>query len=237
MLNKDSSGFMTIIFISDLHLNQNTNACPLKIKIEQLLQEYQPTALFFLGDVFEFWWGDDHNSSDYKSWEKFFCSIDSEKYFISGNRDFLCSTSFFRRTKITPLPSGSEISYENIRLALYHGDEEALQDPAYQRFRSLLRSRTIQAAWHSLPESWRFWISAQGRKRSHAPLKLHYDYSIWAQKHPQAQVLVHGHCHQQNKFQHNHLKIYTLGDCYQDRRFSALILSKNCSEQVHLDFI
>ena len=228
---------MAIIFLSDIHLEHHAQEHPLKKKIEQLIEAHRPQALIFLGDIFEFWWGDDHQFAAYKSWEEFFSSLNLDIFFIAGNRDFLCGPSFFKRSKITALPSGTELIYCHQRFALYHGDEQALEDKSYQLLRSIFRTSWVQKIWLLFPEAWRQKFSLRARKYSRAPLNLQYNYSHWSKKHQKANYLIHGHCHKQQTLKHEHLKIFTLGDCYFNERFSALLLKEDQNNNLEIKFL
>lgn len=104
-------------------------------------------ALFLLGDLFEYWIGDDHPSqvaatlaaelsgAVQRGWRVFL---------MRGNRDFLIGEDYARRCGATLLdePALTEIGGE--RIVLVHGDAECLDDTGYQQWRQLSHSPAWQ---------------------------------------------------------------------------------------------
>ncbi len=89
-------------FISDIHLDSNS---PKKTQmffdfLDQAKNKY--SKLFILGDLFEYWIGDDDQSQDglevIKQLKKLSDSI--EVFFIAGNRDFLIAKEFENKSGI-----------------------------------------------------------------------------------------------------------------------------------------
>lgn len=199
------------IFISDTHIDAPLESHPLKNALEEIESQHDISALFLLGDIFEFWWGDDHCDPNYKQWEDFFKQRSYPIYLIVGNRDFLLSRIFFKKTCITCLPSGSVLLVAGQHIALFHGDEEALVEPNYHLFKRFIRSRFLRTCFSCLPENLRRSLSRRGRKLSRQPLKLHYDYSLWERSFSKFNIIVHGHCHNQEKTLWNGKTIFTLG--------------------------
>ena len=91
----------SVAFISDLHLDHK--------KENQLFFNFiksipKDTAyLFILGDLFDYWIGDD--SDMYFKEEQALCELSKQLdlFFIPGNRDFLIGEKFLKRTNITIL--------------------------------------------------------------------------------------------------------------------------------------
>ncbi len=82
---------MTYYFIADLHLNENqpeiTHLFLQFMQEKALLAE----AVYILGDLFDFWIGDDEQSeliSTVKQAIKTLTTSGTKCYFICGNRDF-----------------------------------------------------------------------------------------------------------------------------------------------------
>ena len=128
-----------IYFLSDLHISKSPHHYPLVLDFFERVKT-EAESLYILGDFFEFWWGDDHNYEPYLQWEDFFASYPLPICFLPGNRDFLCGQSFYHKTKWTPITAGSQLSFGNHKIALFHGDEPGLQDWSYQIFRKVIRS-------------------------------------------------------------------------------------------------
>lgn len=138
----------TTIFISDLHLSEQTP--PLNQLFDRCLQQWQGNidALYILGDFFDVWIGDDDDSDfirHIKSQLKSFTSI-TPIYFIHGNRDFLIGEKFAAESGIQLLTSPQKIKLYNHDYIIMHGDELCTDDLAYQRFRAQSRNPLWQMA-------------------------------------------------------------------------------------------
>lgn len=138
----------TTIFISDLHLSEQTP--PLNQLFERCLQQWQGNidALYILGDFFDVWIGDDDDSDfirHIKSQLKSFTSI-TPIYFIHGNRDFLIGEKFAAESGIQLLTSPQQIKLYNHDYIIMHGDELCTDDLAYQQFRAQSRNPLWQMA-------------------------------------------------------------------------------------------
>lgn len=222
------------VFISDVHLQDSPVNHPLKRQLERVLQNHDISAIFLLGDIFEFWWGDDHLDKNYTDWEDFFKSLKCEKYLLHGNRDFLLGSHFCQKTEITLLPPGTIIRQGSKNIALFHGDEEALIDRKYHIFKSMIRSPLLKKIWFYIPESTRKNISSKGRSLSQAPPILDYNYDIWLDKLPDNIThIIHGHCHREGSKDYKNVKIITLGHWYNDE--SSLYFMDRSGQEMFLD--
>ena len=131
---------MTILFISDLHLDDSrpeTTAL-----FQKFLQEeaVNADALYILGDLFEFWLGDDVPSK---------CSLAvaaslsvlADKgvacYFLHGNRDFLLKQDYASSAGMTLLPQEYVADLFGEQVLLMHGDSLCIDDIPYQQFRKV----------------------------------------------------------------------------------------------------
>ena len=158
----------TTIFISDLHLSEQTP--PLNQLFERCLQQWQGNidALYILGDFFDVWIGDDDDSDfirHIKSQLKSFTSI-TPIYFIHGNRDFLIGEKFAAETGIQLLTSPQQINLYEHEYIIMHGDELCTDDIAYQQFRAQSRNPLWQMAVLSKSIEERRLLSGQIRQMS-----------------------------------------------------------------------
>jgi UDP-2,3-diacylglucosamine hydrolase len=138
---------MATWFISDLHLNANQPAL-----IQQACQflDQLPShtdALYILGDLFEYWVGDDSLNTPYTTaLQNVFASLQGLKqrgiplYFQHGNRDFIIGQRFADYTGLNLLPESVVIDLYGIPSLLMHGDTLCTDDVAYQQVRALLRN-------------------------------------------------------------------------------------------------
>jgi len=132
------------IFISDLHL------CVSRPEITTSFIQFLNTtvtkarALYVLGDLFEYWAGDDDmsNPSHSSIIAAFKQLADSGvcTYLMHGNRDFLIGEDFCKAAKITLLQNPSLLNLYGKKVLLSHGDDLCTDDTAYQAFRNQVRN-------------------------------------------------------------------------------------------------
>lgn len=203
-------------FIADVHLDER------QPKIIEAFQNFltrrvtNSAGLYILGDLFEFWLGDDDNNPVFLEIQSSLKQLTSKGipiYVIHGNRDFLIREQFSKNTGCQLLNEETVIELNGIRILLMHGDTLCIDDLAYQKWRKILHSKLVQAIYLALPLSMRRYISQKGRQQSshfkqHKPLEImnvsQHAVEEVMQKH-QVTYLIHGHIHRPNyyKFQLN----------------------------------
>jgi UDP-2,3-diacylglucosamine hydrolase len=218
-------------FCSDLHLEG-----PIKKHehVEHFFNtvQHKAQALVILGDLFDSWWGDDHQSNDYHAWEGLLKSISIPCYFLTGNRDFLIGKQFYHRTGTIPLQSGQVIMIGDKKIALFHGDEPGLIDPWYQLWRQIVRQSVVKRLFLATPESLRSFIATQLRRKRQALTKsqlliptLTIDINQWLLLcEQQPDIIINGHLHY-SLVQELSPKLtrYQLG-CWDNQRYSFVII-------------
>lgn len=135
------------MFISDLHLDKERPQI-----IEQFLDflindTHHADALYILGDLFEYWIGDDDPAEglqDVIHALKTATESGLPIYFIHGNRDFLIGRRFSSRTGIHLLEDYRVIDLYGVATLIMHGDTLCTDDLAYQSLRRKTRNRTLQ---------------------------------------------------------------------------------------------
>ena len=142
------------LFISDLHL------CDSRPHITAAFIDFlehtavKAQALYILGDLFEYWAGDDAIEIGAQQ-----ASIDALRrltknipvFFMAGNRDFLIGDGFTKATGITILPDPCLMMLYGKPVLLSHGDALCTDDTAYQAFRTEVRSHAWQSQFISQP--------------------------------------------------------------------------------------
>lgn len=134
---------MTTLFISDLHLSAH------RPKIITLFLDFlrnQAThaeALYILGDLFEYWIGDDaagqtENRPIVQGLRELTAS-GVPVFVMHGNRDFLLGQTFESLTGCRLLADPTHISLYGEELLLMHGDSLCVDDVDYQKFRRMVR--------------------------------------------------------------------------------------------------
>ena len=114
------------LFISDLHL------CVSRPHITAAFLQFLHTtaanadALYILGDLFEYWAGDDdiedmHHQAIIAAFRSL-ANSGVNLYFMHGNRDFLVSSDFCKAANITLLQDPTLINLHGKQVLLSHGD-------------------------------------------------------------------------------------------------------------------
>lgn len=158
------------LFISDLHLSQSQPRTTQAFFNFLQRRANQVQELYILGDLFEYWAGDDDLDNPYnKSVADAMRALSNtgvKIFWIAGNRDFLVGTAFANATGSVLLPDPFIASIGGHRITLAHGDAQCTDDTAYMAFRQQVRQAQWQATFLSLPLSQRKTIIAGLRNDS-----------------------------------------------------------------------
>lgn len=197
---------MTKLFIADLHLSEARPDLTNAFIHFLATKAKQADELYILGDLFEFWIGDDEQSPlqqqitlALKTLSEQGCRL----FYSHGNRDFMIGKRFARECGITLLPPIYPCEIAGEKTLLLHGDQLCTDDEAYQRFRRITSWPWLQWIFLHLPLSRRVKIAQQIRQGSHKG-KQQKSRSImdvtpgsvndcFAQH--QATLMIHGHTH------------------------------------------
>jgi UDP-2,3-diacylglucosamine hydrolase len=138
-----------LIFISDLHLDESRPR--IVEQFERFLEEVAPRAdgLYILGDLFEYWVGDDSITLPFPARIAARLASASKRVpisFMQGNRDFVAAAGFSAGTGTRLIDDPTEIDLYGTRTLLLHGDTLCTDDVAYQAFRKQVRDPRWQAA-------------------------------------------------------------------------------------------
>ena len=135
---------MAVLFVSDLHL------CPSRPTIHRLFLDFLSgpargaEALYILGDLFEYWAGDDDLPDPFNAsiaTALAACVTSGVKmFFMRGNRDFLVGERFAGAAGVTLLADPTLIDLRGQPTLLTHGDDLCTDDTAYQDFRRKVRA-------------------------------------------------------------------------------------------------
>ena len=160
------------LFISDIHL---TPSMPLTAqRFFDFCEKEASTveAVFILGDLFEYWVGDDANiNSPFQLEVKralLNLSGHSKTYYLHGNRDFLIGADFLTKTGMTLIPDPSKVVISDDEFILSHGDVLCTADAGYQIFRSWVHKAWLQKIFLRMPVKWRRKIANNLRSNSTA---------------------------------------------------------------------
>ena len=97
-------------------------------------------AVYVLGDLFDYWIGDDQplDPAIAERLERF-ATLSAPVCFQPGNRDFLVGSELLARLGARQLPDQFVLEHGGRRWLLTHGDELCIDDAAYQAMRAQLR--------------------------------------------------------------------------------------------------
>jgi UDP-2,3-diacylglucosamine hydrolase len=136
------------LFISDLHLSEAQPRTLGRFERFATSEARSCAELLILGDLFEFWAGDDTTDDavagrvEAALADVSFAGV--RVYVMHGNRDLLLGNDFARRCGATLLvdPTLAQMSGRQVMLA--HGDVYCTRDVDYQRFRAQVRNPDFQ---------------------------------------------------------------------------------------------
>ena len=195
-------------FIADLHLSENRPH--LLALFRQFMQEQAPEAekLYILGDLFDFWIGDDEQSDLISEVQQLIRHLTEQGvpcYFQHGNRDFLIGKKFANACGLTLLPTYQIIDLYGTPTLLCHGDTLCVDDVKYQHYRKKVHQKWRQWLFLHLPLKVRLKIAEKIRAKSRQDKQLKsteimdvnadFVQQIFAQFH--VTQMIHGHTHRQ----------------------------------------
>jgi UDP-2,3-diacylglucosamine hydrolase len=160
---------MTTLFVSDLHLDAVRPGI-IKIFRDFLRDEAaHADALYVLGDLFEYWVGDDDPQPvavEVADGLSTLARSGVPVFFLRGNRDFLLGADFAARCGMRILPDPCVIDLHGRPTLLMHGDLMCTDDVAYQAFRRESREPAWQAAMLAQPLQARIALAHRARAAS-----------------------------------------------------------------------
>lgn len=197
-----------ILFASDLHLcrgQPHTTRLFLEFLAHQAMEA---RALYLLGDLFEYWAGDDdiddaHHRPVIEAMRAV-AESGCKLYFMHGNRDFLIGAGFAHASGAELLPDPLLIDLQGRRALLTHGDMLCTDDVDYQAFRAQVRDPRWQQDFLSLSLAERKTQIEKLRSRSEQA-KSYKDEAIMdvnadavaelLRRYDYPPLLIHGHTH------------------------------------------
>jgi UDP-2,3-diacylglucosamine hydrolase len=195
------------LFVSDLHLqaaHPRTADAFLRFLAERAVHA---DALYLLGDIFEYWAGDDDVADPFHagilSALRRVAKGGTAIYWLAGNRDFLVGAGVAAAAALTLLAEPHVVTLGGRRIVLVHGDAQCTGDVKYMAFRAQVRDPAWQRQFLAMPLAQRKAIIAglrEGSRAAHgekadeimdvtpaAVAALHADSG--------SDVLIHGHTH------------------------------------------
>ena len=155
------------IFVSDIHL------CESRPSITDAFINFlnktsnQIDALYILGDLFEYWVGDDSNQHENVIEAlKELTNRHVHVFLMHGNRDFLIGSEFEKKTGGVLLSDPTLIEIYGKKVLLSHGDILCTDDTEYQSFKDEIRSESWKNEFLKKSLSERIAIANEFRKKS-----------------------------------------------------------------------
>ena len=202
------------LIISDLHLSQGyPRSTELFLQFATDIAP-QAEALFILGDLFEYWAGDDDLDDPF---HQHICNtlrnLDAHGtriFIMHGNRDFLMEEELGSACNATLLDDPTMICLYGAETLLTHGDTLCTDDTEYQRFRGMVRNEEWQKQFLSQPlaqrkaqiEQLRMQSESQKRSKEMALMDVNLDAVHELLRQNAYPRLIHGHTHRPAKHVH-----------------------------------
>ncbi len=197
---------MRIVFASDTHLcaerpRQNAEFAALL----DLVRDWR-AELYLLGDIVEFWPGDDDDAPLHRELVTRLAALKRAGCRVRvarGNRDFLFGAGFQAETGAELLDDYTVVALGDDRALLTHGDLLCTLDTKYQEFRRFVRDPANQQRFLAMPLAERRRIAAQTREGTQHSMAekaadimdVSEDEVARAMREHDANVLIHGHTH------------------------------------------
>jgi UDP-2,3-diacylglucosamine hydrolase len=195
------------LFISDLHLQEShpRTAEAFFRFLEQ--QAAHAEALYLLGDIFEYWAGDDDLATPFHQRIvdalRRLSSAGVAVYWMAGNRDFLVGQSFADAAGLSLLAEPHVATIGGQRVTLVHGDAQCTDDLKYMAFRAQVREPAWQQQFLDMPLSQRKAIIAglrEGSRNAHSEKSyeiMDVTPQAIAELHEAtaSDLIIHGHTH------------------------------------------
>ncbi|MEW7849933.1 UDP-2,3-diacylglucosamine diphosphatase [Massilia aurea] len=212
------------LFISDLHLqvsHPHTVDAFLHFLTAHAVHAEQ---LYLLGDIFEYWAGDDDLADPFH--QTIITAIRAVSdagvavFWIAGNRDFLVGPGFADAAHLSILQEPHVIEAGWRRIALVHGDAQCTLDTKYMAFRAQVRDAAWQAQFLGMPLAQRKGIIAglrEGSREAHTG-KSYETMDVTPEAVADvfasfdADVIIHGHTHRPAVHAHGDKLRYVLPD-------------------------
>lgn len=212
-----------VFLISDLHLSEDRpDLTQLFVDVmENIIPQGQ--ALYILGDLFDFWVGDDEQSPLIELVQMHLRRL-SERgiacYFLAGNRDFLLGKRFAEKCGLQLLPEYAVVDFYGTQTLLCHGDTLCCDDKAYQHYRKVVHSSWLQRIFLFLPLYLRLYLAKKIRQKSQLDkyrkqeniMDVNIDFVQKIMIRFGVNQIIHGHTHRQAIHYHQQIKRTVLGD-------------------------
>ncbi len=197
---------MSILFISDLHLDPGRPDVTQQAVDFINAHDNNLKQLYILGDLFNTWLGDDIVPDEFQPLINALARLSqsgTDCYLMVGNRDFMLGKDFANRCGCQLISDPTVIKLADQNVLLMHGDSLCVDDVSYQRYRRWTRNRFLQWCFLTLSASYRQGISDKIKQKSRQQKQFkssmimdvnHKEVdSVMADHH--INYMIHGHTH------------------------------------------
>ena len=160
---------MTTLFISDVHLDDRRPRTTAQLQSFLQREAASADALYILGDLFEYWLGDDVLSACATAVAETLARLNEQGvpcYFMHGNRDFLLKQGYADTAGLTLLPEEHVADLYGEPVLLMHGDSLCSDDVPYQQFRQMVRDPNWQQSFLAKSPEERLQVALIAREAS-----------------------------------------------------------------------
>ncbi|GIZ52624.1 UDP-2,3-diacylglucosamine diphosphatase [Noviherbaspirillum aridicola] len=195
------------LFVSDVHLQPGLPRTTAAFLDFLRGPARRTRRLYLLGDMFEYWAGDDDRDDPYNAGIiaalKAVGAAGVELFWLPGNRDFLVGTGFAGAAGLTLLQEPHVVQLAGRSLVLVHGDAQCTDDTGYMAFRAQVRDPAWQAAFLGRPlaerkaiiEGMRSGSREAQRAKSYEIMDVNPEAIDALFRASGAELMVHGHTH------------------------------------------
>jgi len=202
------------LFISDIHLSESEPHLTRLFLNFMLHTAPGAEALYILGDLFEYWAGDDDRDTPFH--QQIISAISklsntgTPVFIMHGNRDFLMDEQLAQACRATILQDPTLLNLYGTPTLLTHGDALCTNDAAYQEFRQQVRHPSWRENFLAQPLLQRKAQIEQLRKMSEDQKQIKSTEIMDVSQAAVADLfrahhyprLIHGHTHRQKHHQH-----------------------------------
>ena len=198
---------MRALFASDLHLSEDRPEANERLIAFLEGEARSADALYLLGDLFEYWIGDDGLAEPFNAviagLLRDLTRRGARLCVMHGNRDFLIGERFCSETGAQLLADPALEEINGVKTLLMHGDTLSTDDVDYQSWRATARSSAWQQQFLALPVAERRSAILALREKSKAVIRakpaaimdVNRDAVREALRRHGVSRLVHGHTH------------------------------------------
>ncbi|MDD2914717.1 MAG: UDP-2,3-diacylglucosamine diphosphatase [Gallionella sp.] len=203
------------LFIADLHLSADQPHSMAAFRHFIATSAPQAEALYILGDLFDYWAGDDDLNDPFVAQVtaslRHLAAQGCKVYLLHGNRDLLMGKALANACQATLLNDPALIDLYGTPTLLSHGDLLCADDTEYQRYRAQVHDADFQRQFLAKPLTERKAYIAQLRTRSMAE-KQNKDRAIMDVNDDAVATLlrehgyprlIHGHTHRMASHEHS----------------------------------